>query len=709
MTLDQTSSNDSRTGPARAHRYWLALSVMLLGLACTGVVWRLIQKNEINRIQRITTLVGAAVSADASADSDGWLRELERFANFGSRGRLAKNEWQELALLYIHHHPGTLCMGLQRPRADDWYVSEGDYSCSGLESSFQEHASTLASITNKPVSIAYKRPDGRDAWITVVPVDENPHTGGSRMSLIASFDLLRSIDSMAEDVKGLGFSISAGHYGSLQNLLSGGRDDEQKFRQSADTDIAGTHWQITVWPKPEALEEMQSSTPVTVLVGGLLLSLMISLTVFFAQTSARRATFLERANQQLQEENRARQRSEEALRASHARFSGILEISPDAVISTDDQQRITLYNRGAENMFGYTAGEVLGRPISMLLPERLRAAHSAHVRRFQASQHQTLIMSEQAQLFGLRKDGTELRLVGSVAKLEIEGEKIFTSMFRDVTESARAAEELRRAHDELEVRVLERTADLEALNAALQAEICERMRAEQSLRELSGRLLRLQDEERRRIARELHDGTIQNLAALALTLNLVRDDAPKSSAMRETLGECLTLIQQSTGDLRTISYLLHPPVLEELGLTRTLQNYVEGFSRRSGIPVTLQVSEQLGHLPSEIELTIFRIVQESLSNIHRHSNSQTAAISLLRVADTLILEIADQGTGIPNLTTSVGVGIAGMRERVRLLGGETEIQSSSAGTTIRVLLGANERAGAPAADPSPTNSATSAA
>src|SRR5437660_8794641 len=129
----------------------------------------------------------------------------------------------------------------------------------------------------------------------------------------------------------------------------------------------------------------------------------------------------------------------------------------------------------------------------MLLPEGLRAAHSAHARRFQASQHQTLIMSEQAQLFGLRKDGTELRLVGSVAKLEIEGEKIFTSMFRDVTESTRAAEELRRAHDELEVRVLERTADLEGLNAALQAEICERMRAEQSLRELSGRLLRLQD------------------------------------------------------------------------------------------------------------------------------------------------------------------------------------------------------------------------
>src|SRR5947209_1587504 len=110
MKLAQTSSNNARSGPARAHRYWLALCVMLLGLACTGVVWRLIQKSEINRIQRITRLVGAAVSADASADSDGWLRELERFAQFASRGRLAKTEWQELALLYVQHHPGTLCM-----------------------------------------------------------------------------------------------------------------------------------------------------------------------------------------------------------------------------------------------------------------------------------------------------------------------------------------------------------------------------------------------------------------------------------------------------------------------------------------------------------------------------------------------------------------------------------------------------------------------
>jgi two-component system, NarL family, sensor kinase len=318
-------------------------------------------------------------------------------------------------------------------------------------------------------------------------------------------------------------------------------------------------------------------------------------------------------------------------------------------------------------------------------------------------------MSEQSQLFGLRNDGSEIRLVGSVAKLQIEGEKIFTSMFRDVTESTRAAEQLRKAHDELEVRVLERTADLEAVNAALHAEVNERMRAEQSLRELSGRLLRLQDEERRRIARELHDGTIQNLAALALTVNLVRDDTALSSPMHETLSECLRLIEQSTGDLRTISYLLHPPVLEELGLARTLQNYVDGFSRRSGIPVTLQVGEHLGHLSSEIELTVFRIVQESLSNIHRHSNSQTAAISLLRVGGTLMLEIADQGTGIPSLTTSVGVGIAGMRERVRLLGGEMDIQSSSAGTTIRVLLGAVEPGSTSTPDVSTTNSATSAA
>jgi len=709
MTIYTTHPQHAQENTNRASIHWPVLCAIAVGLACTVTVWRIIQKNEVSRIDRITKLVAAAVTADATADSEAWVRELERFAKFGVTGHLSKADWKENAQLYIQHHPGTLSIELHGARKERWRVDDPDETIEEeVDQTTEQRATASAALINKPVSFPIKTSAGRDGWITVVPLNGD---ASSRLFLVASFDLIRSLDSMSDNVKGLGFSISAGERGQSLSLLTGASSDyEKEFSQSVDVDVAGTIWQLDVWPRAAALDEMQSSTASTILVGGILLSFMIALTVFFAQTSARRATFLERANERLLDENRERQRSQEALRASHARFAGILEISTDAVISTDEQHRIILYNCGAETLFGYTAGEVLGHPLSVLIPERLREAHSRHVQRFNASHHQTLIMSEQSQLFGLRKDGTEIRLVGSVAKLEIDGEKIFTSMFRDVTESVQAAEQLRKAHDELEVRVLERTADLEAANAALQAEVTERMRADQSLRELSGRLLRLQDEERRRIARELHDGSIQNLAALALTLNLVRDDtAQLSPSIYESLSECLRLIEQSTGDLRTISYLLHPPVLEELGLTRTLQNYVDGFSRRSGIPVALQVSEPLGHLPSDVELTVFRIVQEALCNIHRHSNSQTAAIRLLRSVNKLLLEIADQGTGIPDITDGVGVGIAGMRERVRLLGGELDIQSSSSGTTIRVHLATAERSSISGPDHAPVDTANSAA
>src|SRR5262249_7098157 len=172
---------------------------------------------------------------------------------------------------------------------------------------------------------------------------------------------------------------------------------------------------------------------------------------------------------------------------------------------------------------------------------------------------------------------------------------------------------------------------------------------EHSLRELSERMLRLQDEERRRIARELHDGTLQDMAALALNLNLLKEQLPPTDHVFHALSDSLRLIQQSAGDLRTISYLLHPPVLEELGLSRTLQNYVEGFGRRSGISVSLQMTPQLGHLPNDIELTIFRIVQESLCNIHRHSNSPTASIRLLRKQHRTLLQLPDHGPPLPPL------------------------------------------------------------
>jgi signal transduction histidine kinase len=257
---------------------------------------------------------------------------------------------------------------------------------------------------------------------------------------------------------------------------------------------------------------------------------------------------------------------------------------------------------------------------------------------------------------------------------------------------ADAQEELRRAHSQLEVRVQERTAELAAANMLLERESKEHQRAEESLRKLTGRLFRLQDEERRRLARELHDGATQNLIALAMDMASLRKGAVSADQQTELLDDSARLIQQSIRELRTTSHLLHPPLIDELGLPVTLRSYVDGFAARSGIHVEVAIDPQLQRLDHDVELGIFRIVQESLTNVHRHSHSNAASILLSHADGQVRLQISDEGTGIPPDVLSrteggtAGVGIAGMRERVRLLRGRFDINSGSRGTTIRIVL-----------------------
>ena len=229
----------------------------------------------------------------------------------------------------------------------------------------------------------------------------------------------------------------------------------------------------------------------------------------------------------------------------------------------------------------------------------------------------------------------------------------------------------------------------------LLANIRDREQANKALRELSRRLFQMQDEEHRRIGRELHDSIAQELVAVSMNLGELQKRIEGRDRITDNLlSDSMALVEQCNREIRTISHLLHPPLLDELGLRRALQDYIEGFAGRSAIVTTLDVAEDVDRLPAEIETALFRVVQESLGNIHRHSGSTTAAVRIRRDAGTVRLEISDEGGGLPpglrqgnkEMSVPLGVGIAGMRERLGQVGGELEIESSHRGTTVRAIV-----------------------
>jgi signal transduction histidine kinase len=241
----------------------------------------------------------------------------------------------------------------------------------------------------------------------------------------------------------------------------------------------------------------------------------------------------------------------------------------------------------------------------------------------------------------------------------------------------RENEALRRAQGQLEDRVKQRTAELDTAN--------------ESLRQLTGSLMQLQDDERRRIARELHDSVGQILAALSMNLTTVGTDVERLRQTAKTIADSAALVQEMNQEVRTISYLLHPPLLDEAGLVSALRWYIDGFSQRSKIDVDLEVDEDFGRLSRELETGIFRTVQECLTNIHRHSGSPTAKIRLTRSDSAVRLQVQDRGAGIPTekldqAAGAPGVGIRGMRERLRQLGGTLEINSNGQGTVVEARL-----------------------
>jgi len=267
-----------------------------------------------------------------------------------------------------------------------------------------------------------------------------------------------------------------------------------------------------------------------------------------------------------------------------------------------------------------------------------------------------------------------------------------TALVAEASERKRVQQELREAHDELERRVEARTHELSVTLVQLESEMAVRQQTEQHLRRLSLRLMNLQDEERRRIARELHDTTGQTLAAMKMSMALIRQIKDAPGALTPLLDDLDALANEALQEVRTTSYLLHPPLLDESGIASAARWFVEGFARRSGIQLQCDIPEKIVRPARECELVLFRVLQESLTNVHRHSAASAAYVRLSCGPDLVELEIGDNGKGIPEeslrrfeTVAEAGVGITGMKERVRQLGGRIEIRSDN-GTTVSVAL-----------------------
>ena len=501
-----------------------------------------------------------------------------------------------------------------------------------------------------------------------------------------------------------------------------------------------------------------------------------------------------------------------------ALMRAVVESSDDGIVSKDLNGVITSWNAGAQRIFGYTEAEVIGQPITIIIPPELQGEERLVLKRLRAGER-----IEHYETVRLTKRGKRVDVSLTISPMKDSTGRIVgaSKIARDITERKQADEELRKVHEELEIRVRERTAELAQSNRLLQTQIQERIqaqealerqtavlreqsrlldlandaifirsfdgtisywnegaerlygwtkeealenrlgmllqtefpipfeeirevlvregnwegelihtrrdgsrvtvnsrwtlwrsaegnplgwlqintditgrkRAEESLRALTARLLQLQDDERRRIARELHDSAGQILVALDINLSLVQKNEGLAPNAANAVRESIALVQQLSKELRTTSHLLHPPLLDESGLPSAVRWFVDGFAKRSKISVDLEIAPDLGRLPRELETTIFRMVQECLTNIHRHSGSPTANIRIARNSNHVSVAVRDRGKGMSadNYRNSFGpitpgVGIQGMRERVRQLGGHLQIHSGTSGTTVRATL-----------------------
>jgi PAS domain S-box-containing protein len=361
---------------------------------------------------------------------------------------------------------------------------------------------------------------------------------------------------------------------------------------------------------------------------------------------------------------------EKALRESEQRFRLLVEAVQDyAIFMLDPQGRVSSWNIGAERIKGYKASEIIGEHFSRFYPaEDVESGKPA--RELEIATRDGRVEDEG---WRIRKDGSKFWANVIITALRNESGNLvgFAKVTRDFTERVRVQQALEESQRKLAI-------------------------SEKSLRNLSLHLLRTQDEERRQIGRDLHDSLGQYLSVLKMKLDSLRTAAVRThSDNAEGLQQCSELMNEAVKEVRTISYLLYPPMLEEMGLKTAIPWYLEGFGQRSGIQTKFEISLGFGRLSREVELALFRVLQESLTNVHRHSGSAEAAVRLKTGDREFVLEVSDTGKGIPfqkfeeagrDWMGSLGVGLRGMTERMQQIGGRLEISSNEKGTIVRAIV-----------------------
>jgi PAS domain S-box-containing protein len=654
---------------SRLRRYALPMAACLVAVAATFVLAHTLRERERGFIRQVTAHVAASVRADIEADLEARFLSPVRHADLWTvTPGMPRDRWREKAQVFLSEHPafrmvGWAGAGGERRALPAYPALLTDIGIHDLLGAHATPSSRERSGVREPFFLpALQLPDGSRLRPVALPV----FRGDTLLGIgIAAFAEAEALGRLLEDVRALRHAFVILEDGRQPyRLPESPGDPPQAWAQNAEIRLAGIVWRALVWPNPELLEERQSPLGQIVLVMGLALGVFVALTSHFQLRAQERTTQLAAANTMLEQEIGERRHTEDRLRDSESRLRAILDNCTAAIWMKDVAGRYMLINPWCETIFGRKSGDAVGKTDHDIFPEPTASV--------------------------LRDNDRQVLQAGSPLEFE---------------EAVAHPDGTPHTYIAVKFPLRDSTGQPYAI-CGIATDITRQKQSEALLRDLSGRLMQVQDEERRRLARELHEGTAQMLVALAMNLGMARKYAGREgSKVRSAIEASLELVQESGSQVQTMAYLLHPLGLDDFGLASALPWYAEGFSTRSGIKVSVSVSSSRERLERELELAIFRMVQEGLTNILRHSGSQTAEISLRDDESEIVLEIADKGRGISRevlsrMTSGLpvpGIGLAGMRERARQLGGRLDIESSPQGVRLVARIPARRRPGGTAA------------